>query len=111
MAVAPYRLHIKHESNQEANQYGEELYGEPELACVSQHKKCRFVPAAARHQDGNHRAKHYRRGSQKGRRHYIVSQCLYSQNAILRHVLRAHAFINHHHDLSCTHVTSGNPTT
>ena len=38
MAVVPYRLHVEKESNQEAHQYGEELYGEAKLTHVSKHK-------------------------------------------------------------------------
>ena len=38
MAVVPYRLHVEKESNQEAHQYGEELYGEAKLTHVSKHR-------------------------------------------------------------------------
>ena len=36
--IVPYRLHVEKESNQEADQYKKELYGEDKLTFVSKHK-------------------------------------------------------------------------
>lgn len=77
MAVVPNGLHVEQEGNQEADQYGEGLYGEAQVTLVAvDERRLRTLPAAVGHEDGDEGAEHDGRGGQEGRRHYVVSQCL-----------------------------------
>lgn len=87
MAVVSYGLHIEQESHQETDQYGKELDGKRELASVSEDEKRLSILAATCHQHGNERTEHNGRRGQKGRCHYVVSQCLHRKNTILWRIL------------------------
>ena len=88
MAVVPNWLHIQQEWKQEADKYGQVLYGDAQRALVSEHNPKWTVTILAGHQGCHDGAEHDGRWSQYGWCHHVVPKRLHSKNPILGHILR-----------------------